>query len=440
MMPLTLCLLLGTAPQAPDSVLALPEAVRRALAVHPAPRSAAAAAAGAAAAVGEARSRWLPQVTSQASLFWFDEPMLVYPIHGFDSTQQGRIVFDEALVRGDVTLAFTVFEGGARGARVRSAQAEAAARDAEFEATEADLVSEVTRRYLEVVTARAVLEAQEEGMRALTAERSRVAALVAEGEVADVELLRVKAALAQAEADRSTAITAVDVAARGLARAIGVPALDPAALQSVTLADTLVPPRDALRAALLERNPWLVGAARSAESAHLGRRAAIAAWFPQVDVVGAALGYGGSTHAFTAELQAGVRVSYPLFVGGARSGAVARAGALATAADERYRLAILQAEDALDRALGAVHDAVARVAAAQSAVTHLADVARIELLALEAGAGTEAEYLRTEADARHARALLARAQAARVGARVDLARLTGDLSLAWLEGILETSL
>jgi len=319
---------------------------------------------------------------------------------------------------------------------VRSARAEAAARDAELSATEADLLVDVAARFLDVVTAGEVLAAQEGGVRALEAERDRVARLVAEGEAADVELLRVKAALAQAGADRITAATQLDVARRGLARAIGLPAL-PETLRPVRLAALALPARDVLRAGLGEHNPRLLEASRAVESARMARRVAVAAWFPQLDAVGGVYAYGSGAGDFTTEWQAGLRLSYPLFSGGARGGAVSRTGALATAAEERYRLAVVQAEDALDRTLGAVEDAAAQADAVQTAVTHLSDVARIELLSLQTGAGTEVEYLRAEADLRRARAQLAVVRAAEINARVELARLTGDLSLEWLARGLE---
>lgn len=422
--------------QTPGTPLTLEAAARRALDVHPGVRSAAAAVAGADAAVGEARSRWFPQLTTQASLIRFQEPMVVTPIHGFDQAQLGQIAFDQTLIQGNLSLGFTLFDGGARGARIRAARADAAARDAELTATEADLLADVAARFLDVVTAGDVLAAQEGGVRALAAERDRVTRLVTEGEAADVELLRVQAALAQAEADRISAATRLDVARSGLARAIGVPAL-PDALRPVRLTAGPLPARDALRAALARHNPRLIEAERSVESARMTRRAAVAAWFPQLDALGGLYAYGSGAGSFTTEWQAGVRLSYPLFSGGARSGAVTRTGALATVAEERYHLAVLDAEDALDRALGAVADAAARADAVESVVTHLTDVARIELLSLQSGAGTEVEYLRAEADVRRARAQLAEVRAAEINARVALANLTGDLSLDWLAQAVE---
>jgi outer membrane protein TolC len=264
-----------------------------------------------------------------------------------------------------------------------------------------------------------------------------VVQLVREGEAADVALLRVRAALAETQAERAVADADLEVALRGLARSIGVAALGPGAVRAVLTRDTL-PPRDSLLLGLVARNPELAEARSAADAARWARRAAVATWFPQLDATGVVLGYGGANESLTSEWQVGVRLSYPLFLGG-RAQSVHRTGAQADAADARYRALHLDAEDALDAALGARTAARARAAAVETAVTHLAEVARVERLALEAGAGTEAEYLRAEADLRRIRAELARARAAVVLAQVELARLTGDLTATWLDRTLETA-
>lgn len=434
-----LLLLLLAAPcraQAPAGVLTLDAAARRALAVHPSVRAAAAAAEGAAAGVSEARSRWFPQLATQASLMQFHEPMIVAPIHGFDQAHLAEIAFDQTLLQGNLTLGFTLFDGGARGARVASARADADVETATLAAKEGDVLADVAARFLDVITAAEVRAAQEDGVAALRAELDRVSRLVAEGEAAQVALLRVKAALAEAEAALISASTRVEVARRGLARAVDLPAL-PDTLRAVRLVDLPLADRDSLGAAVEQHNPRLRAASRSVEGARMARRAAVAAWFPQVEALGGMTVYGSGAGDLSTEWQAGLRLSYPLFEGGARSNAVARAGAFATAAEDRYELARLEAEDALDGALGAIRDAAARSQAAQTALTHLTDVARIELLSLQTGAGTEVEYLRAEADARRARAELASVRAAEITARVRLAQLTGELSLDWLAQAVE---
>jgi outer membrane protein TolC len=84
-----------------------------------------------------------------------------------------------------------------------------------------------------------------------------------------------------------------------------------------------------------------------------------------------------------------------------------------------------------------VSESRARADAVETAVQHLDEVARIEQLALEAGAGTQTDFLRADADLRRARAQLIEARHQEILARVRLARTTGELSLEWLAGTLE---
>ena len=64
---------------------------------------------------------------------------------------------------------------------------------------------------------------------------------------------------------------------------------------------------------------------------------------------------------------------------------------------------------------------------------------RIEHLSLESGAGTQTDFLQAEAQLRTARSDLAEARYAHIGAMVDLARATGDLTVAWLDHTLENT-
>jgi len=94
-------------------------------------------------------------------------------------------------------------------------------------------------------------------------------------------------------------------------------------------------------------------------------------------------------------------------------------------------------EQGVDQALAALRQAHARVAALQSAVEQSAEVARIERLSLEVGSGTQTDYLAAEANLLSARAGLIEARHAEIGARVELARIIGELSRDWLARIVE---
>lgn len=441
LMPLSLVLpARGSAQAPPDSArLTLTAAVARALAVYPTLAAARATARGAHATVAQlSGARW-PQVATQAALSRFQDPMIVAPLHGLN-LQAAPPAFDKTLLQGGVSATYTLFDGGARGAGIHGARARAGAADDAVSASEADIIAETARSYLDVLTANAVLAAQKEGVTALTAERNRVRQQLDVGGAARVDLLRVEAALATAQAGRIAARTALDDAERGLARRLGTAPEGARAprLVMVRLADTTPPSREAMRTRAEHANPQLKAVRSQVDAASWTRRAAAARWLPQLDVVAGYLVYGSGAGDFTGEWQGGLKLTYPIFTGGARAGAIAEAGANADAIRARLGALQLQTADAVDRAVSAVHDAAARTAAVQAAVTQLDEAVRIERLALDTGAGTETDFLQSEAALRAARANLAQTREAEVLARVALARLTGDLTPTWIHDALET--
>jgi len=423
---------------AQDDLLTLNEAVARAIDYHPSIRAATAALEAARSSLGEARAAWFPRVTLDASASRYEEPMLTSPIHEFSA--EAIPALDRFLYGGNATLAYELFDGGAKVARVTGARAEAAATGAQLEETEMALIARVTVSYLQVLTATGVLEASDRRIEALGAERRRVAQRLEQGAASHVELMRVEASMANAEADRVRAASNLDVARYNLARMIGASPEEPAAIR---LAGLILRDSSAQydRVSLLGQagtsSPELRRAREHLTAAEAGRSAAVGAWFPRVNLFGTLQGYG-YPDGFSTEWQVGARLSYPVFTGGARSSAVARAGAVADAAREQVRLAELATQDAIDRALVAVRDSRARVDATRRAVEHLTEVVRIEHLSLSEGAGTQTDYLLAEAELYAARAALVEARHAEIAAHVELARVVGELSPAWLANTVET--
>ncbi len=444
LLPLTLPMLGTVTPlraqvDADASRLTLPQAVERALGSHPSLQMAEAGIAAASATLGEAKSQWWPRLELEASATRNQLPMLTAPIHAF--TPDAIPPFDRTLYGGSAMVGFSLFDGGGRTARIGVAAAEARGASAQSEATRQGMIASVTVSYLRVLSAHGVLQAQEDLMTALTAELDRVNRRLAEGTAARVELLRAEAALAAAEADRVAAAADLDVAERNLARLIGAAVEETAAERLVPIglagSATSERQRNAYQELALTSNPGLSQAHETLRAAESGRRAAVAQWWPSIELMGGWIGYG-YPGGLSTEWQVGARLRYPIFTGGARSSAVARAGARATAAREQLRMEELAVAESVDVAVTVVSEVQSRVLAMTRAVAHLAEVARIEQLALTAGAGTQIDYLRAEADLSRARAALVETRHAEIAARVELARVTGELNQEWLNRSVET--
>jgi outer membrane protein len=436
-------LLFAAAVQAQDTTaLTLMAAVDRALARYPSVEAARARAEGAAADVGAARAAWLPRLSFDASLNRFEEPMVVAPLHGFDL--RNPPLFDRTLVQPQVSFSWTLLDLG-RESRIRAQRALGQAADAAVTSTEAQLMARVVNAYLRVLAARDQLAAQDQRLAALTAESHRTAQLLAQGKAARVDALRVDAEAKRARADRIASASQVEVAEHELSQLAGLPyeAVHGAPLTALTLADTSLAAdtTDAGREPLVHRalsaSPDILELEQRVRAAGAGLAAARAAWIPQLRANGAYIDYGSWGGTFSPQWQVGVMLSYPIFTGGGRVSAIRRAAADDRAATEQLRGGQLGVEQGVDQALAALREAHARVAALRSAVEQSTEVTRIERLSLEVGSGTETDYLDAEAKLLSARAGLIQACHAEISARVELARMTGELSRDWLVQALE---
>ena len=438
-----LLLIAGLAVQ-DTSRLTLHLAVQRALAGYPTVAAARAARDRTAADLGEAKSTRLPRLSLDAALNRFQEPSVVRPLHGFDPGNPP--LFDRTLLQTGLSLNWTVFDFGNRAARVRAQRALGGAADAAVSGAELQVISRATGAYLRVLSARDVLAAQDQRLAALASASNRMRQLLAEGKAARVDGLRVEAEARRAQADRIASASQVDIAEHELAQLAQLPheAIRRAPLDEIRLADTsAMDTSAAVRAQVVDRARTSSTDVREIEqrvrAAGAGVSAARATWFPELRLQGAYVDRGRWWGDFAAEWQVGVAVSYPLYTGGSRESAVHRASADERVAAEQLRAAQLNVEQAVDRALASIREAHARVGALQSAVEQSAEVARIERLSLDVGSGTQTDYLEAEANLLRVRASLIEARHGEIAARVELARITGDLSPDWLTRTVESA-
>ncbi len=225
------------------------------------------------------------------------------------------------------------------------------------------------------------------------------------------------------------------LAERELARLMGVPAerVAGAPLPRLRLLSGEVPARAAAAARALALSPELEVLRRQEQAARAGTAESRALWLPRLQLVGRLAQYGANNYAPSREWQGGFQLSYPLFTGGSRLAAGERAGAELRAARADLAQAQLRTESAVDQALALARSAHARVAALEQAVAQSEEVARIEKLALDAGSGVQTDYMTAEAQLLGVRASLTEARTAEAGARIELARVSGELSEDWLK-------
>ncbi|MHB8838917.1 MAG: TolC family protein [Gemmatimonadaceae bacterium] len=436
-------LLLAAALQTPQDTgrLSVTAAIDRALASHPAVAMARAGVDVAAADVGQMRAAWLPSVSVDGSLNKFQKPMIVWPLHGLDL--RNPPAFDTDISQASVGAAYTLFDFGARGAKVRAAVSQREAASASLGAAEQQLVARTVGAFLRVLTARGILAAEDQRVAALSAEASRARERLAAGKAARVDTLRAAAELASAAADRVASAANVMMAEHDLARLMGVPfeTVHGAALTRVQLAASAAA-EDTARANLVSRagasNADVQSASRRAAAAEASIGAAKAGRLPQFQATTAIVDRSNITGRWLSEWQVGVGFSWPVFTGGARASAIDRAEATARAAQEQLRLTQLATEQQVDDARAAYDASRARVTAFGAAVEQSAEVARITALARDVGDGTQTDYLLAESNLFRARSGLVQAQHALIAARVEMARVLGVLNRSWITTSLES--
>jgi outer membrane protein len=426
-----------TAPGTPADQLSLGEAVRLALVSYPAVGAADAGVDRATGARREAAARWYPAVAVSGSATRFEQPMIVRPLRSFDPTSPPD--FDRTLVQGQATVAYTLFDGGTRGARVRQADAGVIAAAAELDRTRSAVTAAVASAYLGVLTAGEVVDAHGRRLEALRAEQARVRALLAEGSAPEIHLLRVQAALESAEADAVAARSELATAESELARLTGA---SPARTRRDHLNMGIIipgqtPSREEAVQTTLAANPEVEAARQAVAAADAAAAASRGARWPTVDAFATYWERGGGDTAFEGDWGAGVRISLPVFTGGAIRGRVEQADAGERAARERLRLTELEVERQVDVALARAEEADARLAALTRAVESQAAVVRTERVALEIGAGVQTDFLAAEAELLSVQAARVRARHGAVVARIDLARLQGALDEEWIQTNLE---
>jgi len=430
----------GRAQTPPDSaVLTLSHLVERSRATHPMALGARAEGERAAAAASEVRATRYPRLSIEGGGTRFQEPMIVAPLHGFDPTAPPG--FDRTLLQGKAAASLLLFDGGARGSRIARSAAGVDASVANEAQAGSALIERVVRAYIGVRSARELLAAHRAQVGALEAERARAGRMLQAGSVPRVNVLRADAALSRARAEEAVRQTGLHLQETELARltGVGLDSIHASALEALRPVVEPLADRASSIESALRSNPAVSRSRAQWAASQAGEREARAAYWPTISVSGSYNDFASAAGHHVAEWQTGLQVSWAVFTAGARGAATRRAAAESELARQAVQQAELDVATEVDRALGDLSTARARVEALKSAVEQFSAVVDVETLSLEAGAGVQTDYLRAVSDLLESRATLSQAEAAEIEARLALARSMGELDVAWLGRSLEVS-
>lgn len=419
------------------SNLPLVEAIEQALAQYPTMGVADADLARARAVRGEALAAWFPSLSFSAAATRYEEQMPATPIHGFSP---GILpAFNDAVAQYGLNATYTLFDGGRRRGRIRGARAYVAAAGSALDDARQSLMARVIIAYLAVLSGREILAAHDNRLAAMRAELSRAEQFFASERAAKVEILRVEAVLATAEADREHARARLEVAERNLALLVGVDPEQTTAprLIPVSIVDSTVEANAIISSVALAANPMIARARSRVAAANAELAVTRGARWPALQAGANWLDQGDFDGHRVDEWNVGVSLSFPLFAGGATRQRIAQARADRRVAEEQLRLTEMSLQQQIDQTLARLAETRSRVASLSRAVESSAEVVRIEKLLVKTGSGTQTDYLDAEANLVTARASLAEVRHAEIAARVELARLTGELDLQWVSRKLE---
>jgi outer membrane protein len=374
-----------------------------------------------AAAVGIVRSALFPTVAAVASA----------------SVNQYSLFFgkfyheDTALFPALVNLSYTVFDHGARRAKIDQAEANLLAADFSFNDTHRKIIFRVTAAYYRLLDAMG----QEDAARATITDaqtvQQAIEARLANGLATLPDVLEARAATAQAQYELAS-IQGLEAIARGaLATVLGA---SPTGMFRIEDSKTSPPSIDDSMETIVERaigqRPDLQAQMTLIRSADAEMKNARSAFYPEISFsgdwghsngFGQQKNFGPSAQSAIYPYQAQIKITWNIFDGGARSNSLA----LARSASKEAQAQVTLSRDEIENEIWTSYTTLKTAQQQQNAANALLEAAQQSY-----AAATEAFQagVRTFIDVTTAQRGLARARTAQVTARIQLLSSFADFA------------
>lgn len=296
--------------------------------------------------------------------------------------------------------------------------------------------------YLKALTYDDLTEAARSTRKSLQALMSQTRELADAGRAVPADVLKISSRLAQIESDLATLEAGRRVTVNQLGATMGYEGdLPPLAYQDPEKSLPVVPESvpELVQEAMTNR-PDLISRQHEMQAAAARETAASRSRWPRIELRGGVYEYAGTSPSSSAGPQApgpdanaddwgiGLRVSFPVFDAGLRSGQIASAAAQTEQARTAERKLRLTIEKEVKSALAELESAEKRVEATRQSVAQAREVLRNERLKYEAGRSVVNFVLDAEAALLTNQSLLKQARRA-----VSIARLVLDLSIGRIE-------
>ncbi len=368
-----------------------------------------------AAAAGVARSALFPTLAAVASA----------------SMNQYSLFFgkfyheDTALFPAIVNLSYTVFDFGARQARIDEARANLLAADFSFNDTHRKIIFRVTEAYYRLLDALSQEGAAQATLTDAQTVQDSVEARLANGLATLPDVLEARSATAQARYELASIQGLEAIARGGLATALGA---SPAAEFHVeNTSGSALPvaaeePIETIMTRAIGQRPDLLAQVASVRSADAEIKRARSAYYPQFDVsadwghtngFGEQKNFGASAQSEIYPYQAQLRITWDVFDGGARRNELVRAQSEAREARAQVALSRDQIEDEIWTSYTNLKTSQQQQEAANALLEAAQQSYESATEAFQAG-------VRTFIDVTTAQRTLARARSAQATARIQL--------------------
>ncbi len=346
------------------------------------------------ASLRSARGERLPRVDAVGlvELFPRRERLLIFR-HGFRGADNP---FENAIGSYGLALTFPVYTSGRVQARIDLADAQAAAAAARASSSREELLFNLASAYYSALRLKELAEAQEATVASLRESLRRGELQRQVGRLAPVDLLRLRARLAEAQSARARLASARARALEVIGALAYLPPDEPFSLTG-GLSAAPRPDIDTLRSGALERRPDLAVLRRQVAQRRAELAIAASRLGPSVTLKGTYRGVTGLESGITRDdASVLLEIRTPLFDGGVLQGRKAQAQAELSRARLRLRSAQRKALAELNQALADLAATEPRLIAAEEGLGQARESLRVEREKFAQGRGTSNDLLLAE--------------------------------------------